>query len=153
MTARVALIALALATAAHAGARIHVVWPDAPGLEAFVAGFGAPGAAFEGGEVLGAERVPTGARRDAWKDLPHRLVDVVTRGRVTDLVVGPDAKLAHLALQLAIKANVRVVLIACTDRSATALPIRGVTRVPGSATREPHDFEALGREARRRIVR
>jgi hypothetical protein len=146
---------------------VFVIWPRAPGLLPFLEGLGrglvttgGPGSGFI---LLGSEEVETRessfrdaggrSRGGAWKDLPHQMVTILTGKKVTDLIVGPDGKLAHLALQLAVKTGIRVVLISCPDPSALALPIRGVTSLPhihaGAPRADPPsapDFRVLGSE-------
>jgi len=158
--------------------RVFVVWPQAPGLEAFLhglrSGSGGPAAMSDGTTagftLVGSMELPRPGESKvgagSWKDQPHQLVGLVTGQEVTDLIVGPDSNLAHLALQLAVKMRIRVVLVACPDRGAVALPIKGVTAVPkgvdrGSTPsrgrREPvaaggpflEDFESLGAAAAR----
>lgn len=129
-----------------APARVYVIWPARTGVAPFVEALGA--APSEGWSLVGAVALDSGSspgpvrrpvRSDPWRGAMSRMVDAVVKREATDLVIGPDGRLAHLALQLAVKLGVRVVLVDCPDRTAVELPIPGVTALqlgPGLAPSE-----------------
>jgi hypothetical protein len=133
-------------------ARVLVMWPQGAGLVRFREGLLASpsqeprsGAHSSRWRLVAAQEAASSPRSDSWRDTMARMVDAIVLHRVSDLVIGPDGRLAHLALQLAVKIGVRVVLVACPDRTALKLRIGGVSAV-GQGGGPGSDPATLGRE-------
>lgn len=116
--------------------RALVVWAEGAGAEDFTThlteALGPSAGVLVGRLVLrtsgGRGSSPTPS--SGWRDAPQRLAEALIAHSATCLVVGPDRQLAHLALQMAVKTNVKVVMVGVTDPSALRLPIPGVRIVP-----------------------
>lgn len=88
----------------------------------------------------------TAPRVSSWSGAPGFLNELIRARGVETLVTGPDADVAHLALQFSLKTRVRVVLVGCRDRQVQSLPIPGVERIEVEAPELDASFLDAGRK-------